>query len=307
MIACLGTIPPTFMMSRGNRALGGWLVAFALALAGCARTRDAGSIRERIDHGWDRYRLGEYADARRVFQAALDTAAPGSDERLHALYGLATAWGLQRTDADDEKAVSLYLQVIALAPTNDLAAWSWLAIARIRSLPVDGEPPPLQPQLAAYQDCIRRFPFHPAGEEALLFHQAARLQKPDTNAAQRVLAELEAFLRDHPQSPWRSAACRLADHCSALLGQGERRLAFALEERRTAEIDPTNPVQDLSLAYWRIATLAEFEAGDFATAREYYRRLIAEYPQQQHVFLAKQELKRMDELEAAIRREAGAR
>ena len=53
--------------------------------------------------------------------------------------------------------------------------------------------------------------------------------------------------------------------------------------------------------------MAEFGAGDFGVAREYYRKLIAEYPDEQRVFLAKQELKRMDELEARLRAEAGAR
>ena len=36
-------------------------------------------------------------------------------------------------------------------------------------------------------------------------------------------------------------------------------------------------------------------------AREYYGKLIANYPTEQRVFLAKQELKRMDDLEAWVK------
>ena len=49
--------------------------------------------------------------------------------------------------------------------------------------------------------------------------------------------------------------------------------------------------------------VAEFDVGDFGLARLYYRKLIEEYPKEQRVFLAKQELKRMDEMEIEIRRQ----
>lgn len=50
---------------------------------------------------------------------------------------------------------------------------------------------------------------------------------------------------------------------------------------------------------------AEFDLGDFTLAREFYQKLIKEYPTDQRVFPAKLALKRMDETEAKIRAEIG--
>ena len=228
-------------------------------------------------------------------------AAPGSAAALAALYGEATTWALRRPDEDFEKAAVLFREVIEQAPTNSLAAWSWLALARIQSLPADGVPADLPQQVKAYQEVIDRFPFSPAGEEAFLMQQSAKLVEPDTGRAEEVKKALEGFIQTHPQSPWRSAAHTLVAHCCAVLGKGEERLAAVIESWKTQEIDPSNSIQDWSWTYWQIAALAEFEAGDFATAREYYRKLINEYPSEQKVFLAKQELRRMDDLEARLR------
>jgi tetratricopeptide (TPR) repeat protein len=281
----------------GAVLLAGWVV-------GCQRSRPRALPSASIPAAWEKFRLGEFAGARRDFEAAARAAPQGSSDRLAALYGLAATWNLQQPGADFAQAERLYREVIALAATNDWAAWSRLALARMKSLPVAGEIPPLPLQIEAYQEVIDRFPFHPAGEEAFLMQQAARLQQPDDARTRDVLEALRTFLRTHPQSPWRSAAYGLAGHCSAVLGLKDERMDAAFQSWRTAEIDPANPAQDLSWTYWNIATLAEFETGDFALAREYYRKLIAEYPTEQRVFLAKQELKRMDELEVRIRGEA---
>ena len=193
--------------------------------------------------------------------------------------------------------------MIELAPTNDLAAWSWLGLARITALPVNGEAPELEPQVAAYQDVIDRFSFHPAGEEAFLLQQASKLAVPDEARTRAVLEALQEFIKTHPQSPWHSAAFRLVAHCGLMLGLNDLRLEATMQAWKTVEIDPANPIQDLSYTYWQLATLAEFGVGDFAMAREYYTKLIEEYPGEQKVFIAKQELRRMDELEARLRAE----
>jgi tetratricopeptide (TPR) repeat protein len=286
------------------------MLVAAATLASCAgcgagRGGGEGADSERLARGWNRYRLREFSLALKEFDAVAQRAEPGSANHLAALYAQATTWNLRRPEQDTARAERLYRQVIALAPTNDLAAWSWLALARMKALPVGGEIPPLQPQIEAYQEVINRFPFHPAGEEAFLHQQAARLEEPDEARTREVLAALETFLREHPQSPWCSAVYGLMGHCCTVLGLKERRLESVFAAWRTAEIDPATPpsARDLSWFYWQVATLAEFETGDFAVAREYYRKLIAEYPTEQRVFVAKQELKRMDELEERIRRQ----
>jgi tetratricopeptide (TPR) repeat protein len=300
-------------LSRSGITLQGcWRVALigvclTTGLAGCAKSQEKrGSAAARLASGWDNYRLGEFSLALKDFDSARAIAPTGSQAFVAALYGAATTWRLRRPGEDLDQASQLYHHVIDMAPTNDLAAWSWLGLARITALPVDGEAPELKPQLAAYQEVIDRFPFHPAGEEAFLLQQAAKLATPDVVLTGQVLDALQAFIKAHPQSPLRSMAYDLVSHCCRLLGLEDQRLSATIQAWKTEEIDPDNPLQDSSLTYWQIATLAEFGAGDFAMARDYYGRLIREYPTEQKVFLAKQELRRMDELEARLRAEDSA-
>ena len=291
---------------KSTRWITGLLLGgLCISLAACARPQSHRSQPEQLIHqGWNFFRLGEFNQARKDFQKALEHAPRGSTPQLQALYGLATTWSLQRPDEDPVRAAQYYRQLIDLAPTHDLAAWSLLALARMQMLPVAGEPPPWQAQAAAYQPVIDRFAFHPAGEEAFIFLQAAKLRdQPDEAQTREILQALDAFLHAHPQSPWRTTACTLAVHCHTLLDEGESRLADIIQAWKTAELDPLNPIQDCSATYWQIATTAEFDAGDFTVARQYYRQLIAEYPTDQRVFLAQQELKRMDDLESIIQRE----
>ena len=278
-------------------------VCLCLLLLGCNKVSEDRRPGDQVRKGWENYRLGEFSLALKDFQSAAAHAVRGSDLHLAALYGAANTCHLRRPDEDLAQAGQLYRQVIELAPTHTLAAWSWLGLARITALPVDGEEPPLNPQLAAYQEVINRFPFHPAGEEAFLLQQNAKLVVVDSLRTREVLAALREFVNTHPQSPWRSAAFDMMSHCGTVLGLADLRLETAMQAWKTAEIDPVNPIRDLSWTYWKLAMIAEFEVGDFAVAREYYRRLIAEYPSEQKIFIAKQELKRMDDLENKLRAE----
>jgi tetratricopeptide (TPR) repeat protein len=259
-----------------------------------------------VTAGWNQFRGGEFGVALKLFREAGAATTSNSPVHLAALYGEATTWYLRRPGEDFTKAEKLYHQIITLAPSDSQVAWSWLALARIKAQPIDGNTPELAPLVQAYQDVIDRFPFHPAGEEALLLQQAAKLEDPDMARTREVLEELETFLKTHAGSPWSSAAYGLIAHCGRMLGHENRRLEATIKAWKTMEIDPTNPLQDLAATYWQIATTAEFGVGDFETAREYYRKLIAEYPTEQRVFLAIQELKRMDELEARLRAEAAS-
>ncbi|MCX7916081.1 MAG: hypothetical protein N3A53_07240, partial [Verrucomicrobiae bacterium] len=98
-----------------------------------------------------------------------------------------------------------YERVIAEAPDNEWAAWSALALARMKATMPPGKEPPVSEILAAYQRVIDRYPQHPAGEEAFLFMQATRLSQVEVDAAS-VVKELEKFLRERPNSRYRSTA-----------------------------------------------------------------------------------------------------
>ena len=56
------------------------------------------------------------------------------------------------------------------------------------------------------------------------------------------------------------------------------RIEYMIKALGAREVDPGNPIDDRSTAYWNIAYVAEFETGNFSLAREFYRRLIDEYP-----------------------------
>jgi hypothetical protein len=58
-----------------------------------------------------------------------------------------------------------------------------------------------------------------------------------------------------------------------------------------------------STDYWSIAVVAEFEAGDFDTARKYYKLLMGEYPRDRRNFGALKAIERMNALEEKLRME----
>ncbi|MDA0578555.1 MAG: tetratricopeptide repeat protein, partial [Verrucomicrobia bacterium] len=233
-------------------------------------------------------------------------AGQSVSNRVEALYGQAVTWHLRRPGEDAARADKLYRDVMATAPAHDLAGWSALGLARLpESLP-PGKEPPREERLQGCQAVIDRFPGHPAAEEAFLLQQGLRLAAPSSDDEPReVLAALDAFLEAHTNSPNVSTVWSLIEQAATWLSLPDRRLEAVLQQWRTAPVNPaaTNAVTDLSLTYWRIATLAEFEVGNFDLARAYYGKLIDEYPTQQRVFLAKQELRRMAELEARLRQE----
>ena len=251
--------------------------------------------------GWDYFRLAEFSLAVKTFEHGAAVAGTNAVDQAQALYGLATTWALRRPGEDPDRAVELYRRAIAAAPTSDLAAWSLLALARLQhaAAAVKDEADSAAVR-RAYQDVIDRFPMHPAGEEAFLFQQAITLAVPQPATARPVVAAVLDFLKTHPQSPYRLAAWKMVAHGYQILGDSANRLAAMLEILRAAEADVEAPT-DHAGDYWGIATLAEFECGNFAVAREYYRKLIAEYPTDQRIFIAKRELQHMDEVEARLR------
>ncbi|MGD0093475.1 MAG: hypothetical protein ABSE73_26480, partial [Planctomycetota bacterium] len=249
----------------------GWAFGLVLVLAcgGCAERQNLGDPEQQVAAGWEAYRLGEFNRALSAFEAAARAPAK-SDARLRGLYGLATTWNLRRPDDDPAKAEALFRSVLAEAPDHDLAAWSLLALARMKHLVPVGTDPDYAAVRRAYEECIARFPNHLAGEEAFIYLQSTFVATLSADDARQAAAALERFLAERPGSAFSGLAFSLLAQCYGTLRQPEKLLATMIKAVEAEERDPLNPNQDKALGYWRIGTIAEFEAGDFDTARKYY-------------------------------------
>lgn len=146
------------------------LIVLAIFISGCAQQPVPREPQAQIDGGWEAYRLGDYAHAAQLFEAAEKSAG---ETHLQALYGLGSVWNLRRPGEDPAKAAEIYRKLIGEAPKHDLAAWSLLAIARMKHLVPVGEEPDLDAVRKAYQECIERFPIISPAKK-LLFIRSRR-------------------------------------------------------------------------------------------------------------------------------------
>jgi tetratricopeptide (TPR) repeat protein len=272
----------------------------AILVPACGRQKETGNPSELTAQGWNQYTLGEFDLAIRKFESAAASAEPASDAQLKALYGLATTWNLRRPGEDPKTAVALYQRIIDDAPEHDLAAWSLLALARMKHLVPVGEDPDYREVRPAYQKVIDHYPHHLAAKEAFIYLNATLVASLDVREARQALTNLDAFVKN-PSNEFLGPAYSLMAVASTTLGDQDRRLWAEIQSLEKTEVDPTNPFTEFAWQYWNIATIAEFEVGDFETAKKYYRKMIDEYPTDIRVYAAEQALKRMDELEARIR------
>lgn len=280
-----------------------WLAVIVTAAAGVTACRKGAFQIEGqtpLEAAWNDYVLGEFDRALERFTNLRKAEPAGSDLWCHATYGLATTWNLRRPGEDPAKARQYYNELIAAAPNHDLAAWSELALARMLHLVPVGEDPDYEAVRKAYRNVMARYPEHLAAQEAFLYWCSTLIASMDPDQTRVALAELEKYVQATNHA-FLGPAWSLIAVGSQTLGDQERRLHAELRSLETTEADPTNPFTEFAWQYWNIATIAEFEVGDFETARTFYRKLIEEYPQDIRIYGAKQALKRMDEIEAGLR------
>lgn len=282
------------------------ITAFLLLVAGCGETSVPKGEDDLLTYGWSRYRIGEYKQAIASFDALLSRSDLTDEDRLKALYGKAATWDLRQPvpSQDNELASTLYRQIIQEAPDSDVAAWSSLALARMLHLaPVDSEPV-YDEVRAAYQDVIDRYPAHLAGQEALIYQQSTLIMLLDPVIASNAITRLQQFVKTYPESSFVTAAYNLMAQGYETMGEYDLQLEARIKELDTLEIDPSSPAaSDLSWRYWQLATTAEYLTGRFDVAREYYQKLIDEYPLDFRKFASKQALARMDRVEQQLREE----
>lgn len=279
------------------------ILALVVALAVSVRAADpaAGALAA----GWENYRLSEFDRAIRFFEDALRLAPADSDAHLQALYGLGTTWNLRRPGEDRKKAESYFQQIMAAAPTGDVGAWTALALARIKHLVPVGEEPDIAAVRQAYTDVMRRYPGHLAAKEAFIYDMSTFIASLEEAQTRYAIANLRRFVQKPGAREFLQPAWSLMAVGHTTLKEPEQRLRAEMMALRTTEVDPSNPFTEFAWAYWNIATLAEFEIGNFPLARQYYRRLIQEYPRDVRVFGARQALERMDGVEEGMRKGDG--
>jgi outer membrane protein assembly factor BamD (BamD/ComL family) len=277
-----------------------WLatIALCIALPGCEKPPQA-DTKTLLEQGWEQFRAGEFSAAIAAFEAVAKNASDPS-HRPRALYGLATTWAMRRPGEDLPRAQQLFEQLIREYPTSDLAAWSMLAIARMKHL--SAAPPIDRSDISqSYQRVIDSLPSQPAADEAFLYQQSLAVTSLDPDQTRNALAALRKFIADRPSAPFVAHAWGLVAECCRTLDDAPGQLAARIKGFEAREVDPLNPLSDNSGTYWNIATCAEFDVGDFGTARRFYGLLMQEYPNDQRVYGAELALKRMDDMQRRAR------
>jgi tetratricopeptide (TPR) repeat protein len=270
-----------------SRLLPIFAVAWLIFASGCG-SRDRTLAPASAEPGaglaaiWEDFQLGEFERSEKAFRAVELASAPGTAAWAEALYGQAATWNLRRDQRDAARAETLYHRLLREAPESAWAPWAALDLVRMAHL----VQPPLEVDYQAvgrgYSAIWQKYrDGHEAGIEALLYW--ATLPRGTFSAEERTLLLRETAAGD--------AAARVA----------EWKLAIA-----TREIDPENPLADFSGNYFTLAATAENELGDYALARAYYQKFLAEYPTDQRAFLVTERLAHMDALEARLRREIAA-
>ena len=283
-----------------NFSLAG-VLAFTLTACGPRATHDVDSA-ALISEGWTAYRLSEFQNAALAFAAARTAAPPSSDDWAMATYGLATTWDLRRPGEDPKKATALYQEILSTAPHSPIIPWTELALARQKHLVPVGQEPDYVAVNQAYQHIIDQFPGHLAAKEAFLYRQSIQLAKLEPASTTQAVAKLLDFVA-HEKKEFLSPAWSLLAVAYHTLGDQEKRLDAEQNSFETTEVDPSDPFIEFAWAYWNLATIAEFEVGNFDLARHYYQLLLEKYPTDIRVYGCKQALRRMDALEAKIRAE----
>ena len=289
--------------------LGGALVAGALMAGGgaCGKKMATGGEAAALIHdAWTQYRLSEFQDAQLTFEAARAAAAPGSDPWAMATYGLATTWDLRRPGEDPKLATKLYQEILATAPASPMIPWTELALARQKHLVPVGQDPDYAAVRKAYQHIMDAFPGHLAAKEAFLYQESIELAKLDKAGTKAAVQRLNAFVQDDSTEFTGPAWSLLAVAHTTLQNPAER-LRAEQQSFALTEVDPADPFVEFAWAYWNLATIAEFEVGDFKLAGHYYNKLLADYPNDIRVYGCKQALTRMAALEAQIRAEEEGR
>jgi outer membrane protein assembly factor BamD (BamD/ComL family) len=257
---------------------------------------------EEIATGWFQFRTGEYNQALKVFGKVLKGVPEKSEYQVQALYGLGCTQALKLPNADKSAAEMIFKDIIAKFPDSDYAIWSMLALTRMKHIVPSGTIPDYPDLRKGYQEIYDKFPNHIAGQESFIYLIETYLATFTGEDAEIAKTKLSEFLKKYPDSSFVGTAWTLYARACETLDLKQEMLDARIKGLEKKELDPTNPKMENSTDYWSIAVVAEFEAGDFDTARKYYKLLMAEYPRDRRNFGALMAIERMDALEDRLRK-----
>ncbi|MCX6985990.1 MAG: hypothetical protein NT118_14760 [Lentisphaerae bacterium] len=258
---------------------------------------------EEIASGWFQFRTGEYNQALKIFGKVLKGVPEKSEYQVQALYGLGYTQALKLPNADKPAAEMIFKDIIAKFPDSDYAVWSMLALVRMRHIVPSGTIPDYPDLRKGYQEIYDKYPNYIAGQESFIYLIETYLAAFTGEDAEIAKTKLAEFLKKHPDSSFVGTCWGLYSRACDTLGLKQEMLDAKIKGLEKKELDPTNPKMENSTDYWSIAVVAEFEVGDFDTARKYYKLLMTEYPRDKRNFGALKAIERMNALEEKLRKE----
>lgn len=265
---------------------------------------------------WRNCRMEEFDQAQVEFNKVIHTldvqkaAASGESSanlqlRSNALYGLGLVSSLGHHGEAPQTTQRRLQAVIDLVPHSEMAAWAALALAREAYLPVRSDAPEDAADLQRrYAQIVADYPQSAAAQEAFVYLQALHIQSLADDQLRQSVTAIDGYLLTHPQARFRSSLYTLQQIAYTRLKDHSKSLAAMIKAAATREIDPTNPLQNNTYTYFQIALAAQYDVGDFATARLYYEKFLQEYPKDQRAFTVQMQLQRLDQTEAQLRAEA---
>ena len=282
-----------------------WLLGVTLAVLGVSCDRQAASLGGSDPHdvAWLNFRLRENAEARRWFVNVLNDTSR-SDHDL-AQIGLILNNSVGEGRSYDAARRDLRARLRA-DPDSNLASWIALMLVRLDHVPPTSDISIDLPKLLVdYASVAERYPGTLAASEAQMHHAALLANAFDRASLEQARATIERLLTDDPEHPYRNPLHSLLSSTLYRLELYPPALDALIRSLETKEIDPANPVIDNAFDYFAIAVMAQFDVGDFDTARIYYRKLADEYPRDQRNFLADRNIADMDRIESALRASSG--
>jgi tetratricopeptide (TPR) repeat protein len=249
---------------------------------------------------WVNYRLRDFPLALKEFEKLRASTQPGSELNTWGLYGQACCWNYRQDARDIVKASELYNELLKASPNHPLAAWSSFDLVRLKHLAKADEVLDYPALIAQYGDVAKKYSGTAAGTEALLFRLNLQISLQQSDNLE-ILAEAEKYVQAYPKSPYTFRFYGMIAGCYKAMKRSDKYLEYNGKMLEVQEKDTANPNFENASTYWRLAYEAEFIVGDFDLARRYYELIRTEYPRDMRVFGAEEALKRMNDVEAAIR------